>query len=186
LTAGRLDEAAAQFAQRVHASNSAAESKGFVEAYSRMALQLDYAAVEQGCTPEIGSYASHEKRFGANFPPERISAILDEYGQSLPGSMRARLELCHISSLLPLASEKVHVRNLIDRQFKSVTTQWTSDEKSWLSYLALRDHLDSDEAKYKAPPRHLDEIRSLLAEAIRGFPTKTAETVFYELRELCD
>jgi hypothetical protein len=157
-----------------------------VEAYSRMAVQVEYAAVEQGCTPALGNYASHEKRFGANFPPERISALLDEYGQSLPGSMRPRLELCQISSLLPQASEKVHVRNLIDRQFKSVTTEWTSDEKSWLGYLALRNHLESDEAKYKAPPPHLDEIRSLLSEAIRGFPTKTAETVFYDLRELCD
>jgi hypothetical protein len=186
LIAGRVDEAAAEFGQRIHASNSASESRGFVQAYSRMALQLEYAAVEQGCTPEIGNYASHEKRFGANFPPERISVLLDEYGKSLPGSMRARLELCQISSLLPLASEKVRVRNLIDRQFKSVTTQWTSDEKSWLSYLALRDHLDSDEAKNKAPPPHLDEIRSLLSEAIRDFPTKIAETVFYELSALCD
>jgi hypothetical protein len=186
LVAGRLDEAAVDFAQRMRTSDPASESRAFVEAYSRTALQFDSAMLEQDCMPEIGNYASNENRVGENFLLERVSTLLDKYGQSLTGSMRARLELCQISSLLPRTSEKARVRNLIDRQFESNSMQWTSNEKAWLSYLALRNHLDSDESKDKAPPRHLEEIRSLLSEAIGDLPTKKADSVYYELSDLCN
>lgn len=183
LVAGKFDQASQQFKQRLSESERTSVIEDFLQTYAKTVAQTEYRDLERTCNPEPGRLADHEKLVVA--AAGKISAFHDAFSEALAPPQRRVMELCRISSQLQQTSEAPGLQESIDRNLVSETDGWKPNDKYWLSYLALKTYLGSEEATYKAPPPRFAEVDKLLSEAIRDLPLKQADSAFEEINNLC-
>lgn len=182
LILGDLDEAGKQFEQWLKKTDSDTAKEVFVQAYGRVVEPIDTLELKTACSLEPGRFAAHVER--AQSVASKLNAFMEDYGETLPPHLQRKMRLCQISSGFAQNNNPSLWKEKIETEL-SRHENWAPEEKNWLGYLSLLAHLGSDDAKDKAPPSYLDQIKELLLDALPKLPLQQAEAAFEEILLLC-